>query len=149
MRRERALQGKHLLTLLFSLTAHFGAKEAGDLSTLFDVGGILGLSTYPGWRGWIRDDLGTVLALTSLGWSPLQATPSLSPERLIQCPQHSAGSKHPSILFWHPFVLMTITASFLRSRLLRHSFPYTLQAWKRPELHGSAEKPSAGRKWKG
>lgn len=25
------------------LSAHFGAKEAGDLSTLFDVGGILGL----------------------------------------------------------------------------------------------------------
>lgn len=23
-------------------TAHFGAKEAGDLSTLFDVGGIVG-----------------------------------------------------------------------------------------------------------
>lgn len=29
--------------------AHFGAKEAGDLSTLFDVGGILGL-----WCAWVQ-----------------------------------------------------------------------------------------------
>ncbi|NXW25405.1 G6PT3 protein, partial [Circaetus pectoralis] len=55
-RQERAWQGEHLLTPLLSLTAHFGAKEAGDLSTLFDVGGILGgifaglISDYTGGR---------------------------------------------------------------------------------------------------
>lgn len=48
-RQERAWQGEHLLTPLLSLTAHFGAKEAGDLSTLFDVGGILGSS-----RTWVE-----------------------------------------------------------------------------------------------
>lgn len=45
------MQEKHLLTPLLSPTAHFGAKEAGDLSTLFDVGGILGLSAYRGGGG--------------------------------------------------------------------------------------------------
>ncbi|NXE29423.1 G6PT3 protein, partial [Ardeotis kori] len=55
-RRERAWQGERLLTPLLSLAAHFGAKEAGDLSTLFDVGGILGgifaglISDYSGGR---------------------------------------------------------------------------------------------------
>ncbi|NWZ50432.1 G6PT3 protein, partial [Haliaeetus albicilla] len=55
-RQERAWQGEHLLTPLLSLAAHFGAKEAGDLSTLFDVGGILGgifaglISDYTGGR---------------------------------------------------------------------------------------------------
>lgn len=43
-RRERAGRREHLLTPLLSLAAHFSAKEAGDLSTLFDVGGILGSS---------------------------------------------------------------------------------------------------------
>ncbi|KAF1557855.1 Glucose-6-phosphate exchanger SLC37A2, partial [Eudyptes schlegeli] len=56
VRRERAWQGEHLLTPPLSLAAHFGAKEAGDLSTLFDVGGILGgifaglISDYTGGR---------------------------------------------------------------------------------------------------
>ncbi|NXV53022.1 G6PT3 protein, partial [Uria aalge] len=56
VRRERAWQGEHLLTPLLSLAAHFSAKEAGDLSTLFDVGGILGgifaglISDYTGGR---------------------------------------------------------------------------------------------------
>lgn len=36
-----ALASPHLAPLP---AAHFGAKKAGDLSTLFDVGGILGLS---------------------------------------------------------------------------------------------------------
>lgn len=36
---------------LLSPTAHFGAKEAGDLSTLFDVGGILGWSAQRGHGG--------------------------------------------------------------------------------------------------
>ncbi|NXX41416.1 G6PT3 protein, partial [Tricholaema leucomelas] len=55
-RQEGAGHGEHLLTTLLSLTAHFGAKEAGDLSTLFDVGGILGgifaglISDYAGGR---------------------------------------------------------------------------------------------------
>ncbi|NXS73558.1 G6PT3 protein, partial [Pandion haliaetus] len=55
-RQERAWQGEHLLTPLLSLAAHFGAKEAGDLSTLFDAGGILGgifaglVSDYTGGR---------------------------------------------------------------------------------------------------
>ena len=44
VRQEQACPGEHLLTPLLSLAAHFGAKEAGDLSTLFDAGGILGLS---------------------------------------------------------------------------------------------------------
>ncbi|NXL54059.1 G6PT3 protein, partial [Podilymbus podiceps] len=56
VRGERSWQGEHLLTPLLSLAAHFGAKEAGDLSTLFDVGGILGgilaglISDYTGGR---------------------------------------------------------------------------------------------------
>ncbi|NXX20280.1 G6PT3 protein, partial [Podargus strigoides] len=56
VRWEQAWQGQHLLTPLLSLAAHFGAKEAGDLSTLFDVGGILGgifaglISDYTGGR---------------------------------------------------------------------------------------------------
>ncbi|NXV95387.1 G6PT3 protein, partial [Calonectris borealis] len=56
VRWERACQGEHLLTPLLSFAAHFGAKEAGDLSTLFDVGGILGgifaglISDYTGGR---------------------------------------------------------------------------------------------------
>lgn len=63
-RRERAWRGEHLLTPLLSLAAHFGAKEAGDLSTLFDVGGILGSSRTRGGAGWWSgDDLGTILAL--------------------------------------------------------------------------------------
>ncbi|NXP77376.1 G6PT3 protein, partial [Ramphastos sulfuratus] len=55
-RQEGAGHGEHLLTTLLSLAAHFGAKEAGDLSTLFDVGGILGgifaglISDYAGGR---------------------------------------------------------------------------------------------------
>ncbi|NXK00827.1 G6PT3 protein, partial [Corythaixoides concolor] len=55
-RRERACRGKHLLIPLLSPAAHFSAKEAGDLSTLFDVGGILGgifaglISDYAGGR---------------------------------------------------------------------------------------------------
>ncbi|NXC21926.1 G6PT3 protein, partial [Corythaeola cristata] len=55
-RRERAFRGEQLLTPLLSLAAHFSAKEAGDLSTLFDVGGILGgifaglISDYTGGR---------------------------------------------------------------------------------------------------
>ncbi|NXY92804.1 G6PT3 protein, partial [Alcedo cyanopectus] len=55
-RWQQACQGQHLLSPLLSLAAHFGAKEAGDLSTLFDVGGILGgifaglISDYTGGR---------------------------------------------------------------------------------------------------
>ncbi|NXT32079.1 G6PT3 protein, partial [Pelecanoides urinatrix] len=56
VRWERAWQGEQLLTPPLSFAAHFGAKEAGDLSTLFDVGGILGgifaglISDYTGGR---------------------------------------------------------------------------------------------------
>lgn len=32
----------HAVFICFPLTAHFDAREAGDLSTLFDVGGIVG-----------------------------------------------------------------------------------------------------------
>ncbi|NXN72564.1 G6PT3 protein, partial [Himantopus himantopus] len=55
-RRQRARRRERLLTPLLSLAAHFSAKEAGDLSTLFDVGGILGgifaglISDYTGGR---------------------------------------------------------------------------------------------------
>ncbi|NWQ90458.1 G6PT3 protein, partial [Burhinus bistriatus] len=42
VRWEQAWQGEQLLIPLLYLAAHFSAKEAGDLSTLFDVGGILG-----------------------------------------------------------------------------------------------------------
>ncbi|NWV46555.1 G6PT3 protein, partial [Daphoenositta chrysoptera] len=48
------------LPLYIVNVAHFGAKEAGDLSTLFDVGGILDPSTYQGgiFAGLISDYTG-------------------------------------------------------------------------------------------
>jgi len=93
-RQERAWQGEHLLTPPLSLAAHFSAKEAGDLSTLFDVGGIIGLSHT--WvegvdRGWFGDNPGFDGKF-----------PPRSAVRFIQHSQHLAGSKRPSFLFHQP-----------------------------------------------
>lgn len=52
--------------------AHFGAKEAGDLSTLFDVGGILGL-----WYGWAEE-----------GWMGMGWGQSCLSRGLMESPLH-------------------------------------------------------------
>lgn len=71
--------------------AHFGAKEAGDLSTLFDVGGILGLWCAWAEEGWMGMGWGQSCLASSVMESPLHRSTAA---RSIPCLQHSVGTKH-------------------------------------------------------